>query len=147
MSSLEKKKGEKNWKFVVKSTHLQSRWFLVVDRMRTKAKCTKMKIARTKRRKQLFFIVKFVNLWRSCRRRRLGFFSALLIITIARLEQTRYPMNVSPKDNFTESSQLEKASFSCNFNALLSCPLDSNLQYAMYFVNKLASTVVFAIVI
>ena len=79
---------EKNWK-------LQSRWFVVVDRRRSKAKCTKEKIARAKREKQLFFIVKFVSLCRSCSRQRVN----------RAVWQTRYPMSVSSKDHFTENSQ------------------------------------------
>ena len=53
------------------STQLQNRSFHVVERTRTSTKCQKMKNARAKRAKLLFFIVKYANLWRSrCRRRR-----------------------------------------------------------------------------
>ena len=52
-----------NWK---------NRWFHVVERMTTSSKCSKMKNARAKRAKLLFFIVKYANLWRSCCWRRRG---------------------------------------------------------------------------
>ena len=53
------------------STQLQNRSFHVVERTRTSSKCQKMKSARAKRAKILFFIVKYANLWGfSCRRRR-----------------------------------------------------------------------------
>ena len=41
-------------------------------------KCPKMKSARAKRAKLLFFIVKYANLWRSCCRRPCGCFSSLI---------------------------------------------------------------------
>ena len=43
------------------STHLQNCSFHVVERTRTSTKCQKMKNARAKRAKILFFIVKFVG--------------------------------------------------------------------------------------
>ena len=43
------------------STHLQNRSFHVVERTRTSTKCQKMKYARAKRAKILFFIVKYAN--------------------------------------------------------------------------------------
>ena len=58
----------------------------------TKAKCTKVKIAWTKREKELFF--KFVNLWRSCSRQRVN--------------RAVWQTNVSSKDDFTENSQSKK---------------------------------------
>ena len=45
------------------STQLQNRSFHVVERTRTSSKCQKMKNARAKRAKILFFIVKYANLW------------------------------------------------------------------------------------
>jgi len=51
------------------STQLQNMSFHVVERTRTSSKCQKMKYARAKRAKILFFIVKYANLWRSCCRR------------------------------------------------------------------------------
>ena len=44
-------------------TQLQNRSFNVVERTRTFSKCQKMKNARAKRAKILFFIVKYANLW------------------------------------------------------------------------------------
>ena len=44
-------------------TQLQTRSFHVVERTRTSSKCQKMKNARVKRAKILFFIVKYANLW------------------------------------------------------------------------------------
>ena len=44
-------------------TRLQHRSFHVVERTRTSSKCQKMKYARAKRAKILFFIVKYANLW------------------------------------------------------------------------------------
>ena len=45
------------------STQLQNWSFHVVERTRTSTKCQKMKNARAKRAKILFFIVKYANLW------------------------------------------------------------------------------------
>ena len=64
------------------STQLQNRSFHVVERTRTSAKCPKMKYARAKRAKLLFFIVKYANLWRFCCRRRRGCLSSLLFATV-----------------------------------------------------------------
>ena len=44
------------------STQLQNRSFHIVERTRTSAKCPKMKNARAKRAKVLFFAVKYANL-------------------------------------------------------------------------------------
>ena len=53
------------------STQLQNRSFHVVERTRTSSTCQKMKNARAKRAKLLFFIVNYANLWGfRCRRRR-----------------------------------------------------------------------------
>ena len=60
------------------SIQLQNRSFYVVKRTRTSTKCQKMKNARAKRAKILFFIVKYANLWRFCCRRRRGCLSSLI---------------------------------------------------------------------
>ena len=60
------------------STQLQNRSFHVVERTRTSSKCQKMKNARAKRAKIMFFIVKYANLWGFCRRRRRGCLSSLM---------------------------------------------------------------------
>ena len=44
------------------STQMQNRSFHVVERTRTSSRCQKMKNARAKRAKILFFIVKYANL-------------------------------------------------------------------------------------
>ena len=54
------------------STQLQNRSFHVVERTRTSSKCQKMKNARAKRAKILFFIVKYANLLGFCCRSRRG---------------------------------------------------------------------------
>ena len=59
-------------------TQLQNRSFHVVERTRTSTKCQKMKNARAKRAKILFFIVKYANLWGFCCRRRRGCLSSLM---------------------------------------------------------------------
>ena len=48
------------------STQLQNRSFHVVERTRMSSKCQKMKNARAKRAKMLFFIVKYANLRGFC---------------------------------------------------------------------------------
>ena len=60
------------------STQLQNRSIYVVEKTRTSSKCQKMKNARAKRAKILFFIVKYANLWGFCSRRRRGCLSSLL---------------------------------------------------------------------
>ena len=60
------------------STQLQNRSFHVVERTRTSTKCQKMKNARAKRAKILFFIVKYANLWGFCCRCRRGCLSSLM---------------------------------------------------------------------
>ena len=60
------------------STQLQKRSFHVVEGTRTSSKCQKMKYARAKRAKILFFIVKYANLLGFCCRRRRGCLSSLL---------------------------------------------------------------------
>ena len=59
------------------SLQLQNRSFHVVERTRTSAKCLKMKNARAKRAKLLFFIFKYANLWRSWCRCRRGYLNSL----------------------------------------------------------------------
>ena len=71
------------------TTQLQNRSFHVVER--TSAKCPKMKNARAKRAKLLFFIVKYANLWRSCCRRRRGCLSFLFeVLTTTRARSSKY---------------------------------------------------------
>ena len=60
------------------STQLQNWSLHVVERTRTSTKCQKMKNARAKRAKILFFIVKYANLWGFCCRRRRGCLSSLI---------------------------------------------------------------------
>ena len=60
------------------STQLQNKSFHVVERTRTSSKCQKMKNARAKRAKVLFFIVKYANLWGFCCRCRRGCLSSLI---------------------------------------------------------------------
>ena len=60
------------------STQLQNRSFHVVERTRTSSTCQKMENARAKRAKILFLIVKYVNLWGPCCRRRCGCLSSLI---------------------------------------------------------------------
>ena len=78
------------------STQLQNRSFHLVERTRTSSKCLKMKYARAKRAKILFSIVKYVNLWGFCCRRRRGCLSSLLsIATDLACAQRRNPCNTS----------------------------------------------------
>ena len=62
------------------STQLQKRSFHVIERTRTSSKCQKMKNARAKRAKILFFSVKYANLWAFCCRRRRGCLRRLTIV-------------------------------------------------------------------
>ena len=61
------------------STQLQDWSFQVVERTRTSSKCQKMKNARAKRAKILFFIVEYANLSGFCCHRRRGCLSSLFI--------------------------------------------------------------------
>ena len=63
------------------STQLQNRSFHVVERTRTSTKSQKMKNARAKRAKILFFIVNYANLWGFCCRRRRGCLSSLISLS------------------------------------------------------------------
>ena len=60
------------------STQLQNGSFHDVERTRTSTKWQKMKTARAKRAKMLFFIVRYANLWGFCCRRRRGCLSSLV---------------------------------------------------------------------
>ena len=71
------------------STRLQNRSFHVVERTRTSTKCQKMKNARAKRAKILFFIVKYANLWGFCCRRRRGCLSSLITVPIRSLQPVK----------------------------------------------------------
>ena len=62
------------------SRQLQNWSFHVVERTRTSTKCQKMKNARAKRARMLFFFVKYANLWGFCCRRRRGCLSSLLFL-------------------------------------------------------------------
>ena len=64
---------------LMSSTQLQNRSFHVVERTRTSTKCQKMKNARAKRAKILFFIVNYANVWGICWRRRCGCLSSLFL--------------------------------------------------------------------
>ena len=57
---------------------MQNRSFHVVERTTTFSKYQKMKNARAKRARILFFIVKYANLWGFCCRRRHGCLSSLI---------------------------------------------------------------------
>ena len=65
------------------SRQLQNMSFHVVERTRTSTKWQKMKNARAKRAKVLFFIVKYANLWGFCCRRRRGGLSSQITCTYA----------------------------------------------------------------
>ena len=71
------------------STQLQNKSFHVIERTRTFSKCQKMKNARAKRAKLLFFIVKYANLWGfGCRRRRDCLSSLLQLLVTSRASQS-----------------------------------------------------------
>ena len=74
------------------STQLQNRSFHVIERTRTSSKCQKMKNARAKRAKILFFIVKYANLWGFCCRRRRGCLSCLLTRLISKFHVFTSPL-------------------------------------------------------
>ena len=80
---LEHEKTKLNiWHHMLTSpTQLQNRSFHVVERTRTSAKCHKMKTARAKRAKILFFTVKYANLWGLRFRCRRDCLSSLLAAT------------------------------------------------------------------
>ena len=68
---------------------LQNRSFHVVERTRTSSKCEKMKNARAKRAKILFFIVKYANLWGFCCRRRPGCSQMHSEVFLSRVDRQR----------------------------------------------------------
>ena len=74
------------------STQMQNRSFHVIERTRPSSKCQKMKNARAKRAKILFFIVKYANLRGFCCRRRRGCLSSLLgsLRSTTRLQRRRH---------------------------------------------------------
>ena len=78
------------------STQLQNRSFHVVERTRTSSKCQKMKYARAKRPKILFFTVKYANLWDSCCHRRRGCLSSLLQTRGRRVQNIRKHRRSTP---------------------------------------------------
>ena len=65
-------------RMLTSSTQLQNRSFHVVERTRTSLKYQKMKNARAKRAKIMFF--KYANLWGFCCRRRRGCLSSLVFL-------------------------------------------------------------------
>ena len=75
------------------STQLQNRSFHVVERTTTSTKCQKMKNARAKCAKLLFFIVNYANLWGFCCRRRRGCLSSLVSSKRRRLETQNWKLN------------------------------------------------------
>ena len=96
--------------YVVHTTANKS--FHVVERRRTSSKCQKMKNARAKRAKILFFIVKYANLWVfSCRRRR-GYLSSLISVLHAR--HALMNKSVSSSENITPNYLIY--SFDDNFS-------------------------------
>ena len=78
------------------SQQLQNRSFHVVERTRTSSKCQKMKYARAKHAKILFFIVKYANLWGFCCRRRRGCLSSLVSLYRAFSSDVSEAMLLSP---------------------------------------------------
>ena len=95
------------------STQLQSSSFHVVERTRTSSKCQKMKNARAKRAKILFFIVKYANLWGFCCRRRRGCLSSLVLGPSLFLLCVNEFINSSQLLEFINSSQLLDLHFIC----------------------------------
>ena len=88
------------------STQRQNSSFYVVERTRTVLKRAKMKSARAKRAKLLFFIVKYTNLWRSRRRRRRACLSSLIKFW-------------DRKNEFTGSKGWSRFDAEINFHSLL----------------------------
>ena len=88
------------------SIQLQNRSFHVVERTRTSSKCQKLKNARAKRAKILFFIVKYANLWGSCCLRRRGCLSSLLNINgqLSTTERMSNKYGTSRFNHFLDSS-------------------------------------------
>ena len=69
--------------------------FHVAERMRTSSKCQKMKNARAKSAKILFFIVKYANLWGFCCSRRRGCFNYLFPIGNLRFDDGKVNDNAT----------------------------------------------------
>ena len=89
---------------LMSSTHLQNWSSHVVERTRTSTICQKLKNARAKRAKILFFIVKYANLWVFCCRRRRGCLSSLLcIMELAALMMLALRNKSSCDDRITSS--------------------------------------------
>ena len=110
------------------STQLQNWSFHIIERTRTSTKCQKMKNARAKGAKILFFIVKYANLWGFCCRRRRGCLSSLIpnweLIKLPRrqLQQERHKFaHLTMKNN----------SFTCFARASL---IFGHLQLADVFI-------------
>ena len=95
------------------STQLQNRSFDVVERTRTSSKCQKMKYARAKRAKFLFFTVKYANLWRSCCCRRRGCVSSLIWSIEWNKRQTASRWNEKENDSLKMFWQLYTTSPGC----------------------------------
>ena len=89
------------------SPQLRNRSFHVVERTRTSTKCQKMKNARAKRAKILFFIVKYANLWGSCCRRRRGCLSSLITITTTVMDLGRYSILKTLKNKTLNNPEQE----------------------------------------
>ena len=95
------------------STQLQNRSFHVVERMRTSKKCQKIKNARVKRAKILFFIAKYANLRDFCFRRRCGclkpgFHIIAPVATIAAVVEKRVSATVAIYGNTLLSDSSDK---------------------------------------
>ena len=96
------------------STQLQNWSFHVVERTRTSAKCQKMKNARAKRAKILFFIVKYANLWGFCCRRRRCCLSSLLVNFAREKHAMHAPMKGQTGKSCAIASVPFQPEFSCN---------------------------------
>ena len=95
------------------STQLQNWSFHVVERTRTSTKCKKMKNARAKRAKILFFIVKYANLWSFCCRRRRGCLSSLILVISRRRKN----------ENVYKMSNIEKCTCKACTNTVFHCQI------------------------
>ena len=95
------------------STHLKNWSFHVVERTRTSSRCQKMKNARAKRARILFFIVKYANLWGFCCRRRRGCLSSLIesLRSTTRRQRQRHKFCI-----FNEAKQKVCTTLTCLFH-------------------------------
>ena len=119
------------------SKQLQNRSFDVVDRTRTSSKCRKLKNARAKRAKILFFIVKYANLWGFCCRRRRGCLSSLLqiqqwLLTLTKTKPSwrdeRSPFNISIwRHPVFQTSRLSTCSYEKMAKGIINNILDTRL--------------------